>query len=180
MKVSVVGQGYVGLPLALALANSGHNVDGIDMDQKLVDKISSGLSPIVDITDVEVSSVVRSGKYSISTNFESVSTSEIVVICVPTPLNDAHQPNLSFLVSAANSISKSLQKGTLVINESTVSPGTTRGLIKEILDKADVDYDLAYSPERIDPANKKWNVTNTPKLVSGLNTVSRNFRLKAN
>jgi UDP-N-acetyl-D-glucosamine dehydrogenase len=168
MKVSVVGQGYVGLPLALALANSGHDVDGIDLDQKLVDKISSGLSPIADITDVEVFSVVRSDKYSISTNFESVSTSEIVVICVPTPLNDAHQPNLSFLVSAANSISKNLQKGTLVINESTVSPGTTRGLIKEILDKADVNYDLAYSPERIDPANKKWKVTNTPKLVAGL------------
>jgi UDP-N-acetyl-D-glucosamine dehydrogenase len=168
MKVSVIGQGYVGLPLALALVNSGYDVSGIDLDQKLVDKISNGSSPIIDITDQEVSSIANSGNYSITKNFDSVLSSEIVIICVPTPLNEEHKPDLSFLVSATNSISKNLQKGTLVINESTVSPGTTRGIIKQTLDKAGVDYDLAYSPERIDPANKKWKVTNTPKLVAGL------------
>ena len=168
MKVSVIGQGYVGLPLALALVNSGYDVNGIDLDQKLVDKISSGSSPIVDITDQEVSSIVNSGNYSITNNFDSVLSSQIVIICVPTPLNKEQKPDLSFLVSATNSISQNLQKGTLVINESTVSPGTTRGVIKETLDKAGVQYDLAYSPERIDPANKTWNVTNTPKLVAGL------------
>jgi UDP-N-acetyl-D-glucosamine dehydrogenase len=168
MKVSVIGQGYVGLPLALALVNSGYDVSGIDLDQKLVDKISNGSSPIIDITDQEVSSIANSGNYSITNNFDSVLSSEIVIICVPTPLNEEHKPDLSFLVSATNSISKNLQKGTLVINESTVSPGTTRGIIKQTLDKAGVDYDLAYSPERIDPANKKWKVTNTPKLVAGL------------
>ena len=168
MKVSVIGQGYVGLPLALALVNSGYDVSGIDLDQKLVDKISNGSSPIIDITDQEVSSIVSSGNYSVTNNFESVLSSGIVIICVPTPLNEEHKPDLAFLVSATNSISKNLQKGTLVINESTVSPGTTRGLIKQTLDKAGVDYDLAYSPERIDPANKKWKVTNTPKLVAGL------------
>ena len=168
MKVSVIGQGYVGLPLALALVNSGYDVSGIDLDQKLVDKISNGSSPIIDITDQEVSSIVSSGNYSVTNNFDSVLSSGIVIICVPTPLNEEHKPDLAFLVSATNSISKNLQKGTLVINESTVSPGTTRGLIKQTLDKAGVDYDLAYSPERIDPANKKWKVTNTPKLVAGL------------
>jgi UDP-N-acetyl-D-glucosamine dehydrogenase len=168
MKVSVIGQGYVGLPLALALVNSGYDVSGIDLDQTLVDKISGGLSPIIDITDQEVYSIVSSGKYSITNNFDSILSSEIVIICVPTPLNNSHKPDLSFLVSATNSISKNLQRGTLVINESTVSPGTTRGIIKEILDKAGVEFDLAYSPERIDPANKKWKVTNTPKLVAGL------------
>ena len=168
MKVSVIGQGYVGLPLALALVNSGYDVSGIDLDQKLVDKISNGSSPIIDITDQEVSSIVSSGNYSVTNNFDSVLSSGIVIICVPTPLNEEHKPDLAFLVSATNSISKNLQKGTLVINESTVSPGTTRGIIKQTLDKAGVDYDLAYSPERIDPANKKWKVTNTPKLVAGL------------
>ena len=168
MKVSVIGQGYVGLPLALALANSGHNVSGIDLDQKLVEKIIGGKSPIIDISDQEISDALSSGNYSVSGEFDSVTNSEVVVICVPTPLDTDHRPDLSFLRAATNSVAKNLQKGTLVVNESTVSPGTTRGLIKETLDKAGVDFDLAYSPERIDPANKKWKVTNTPKLVAGL------------
>ena len=168
MKVSVIGQGYVGLPLALALANSGHNVSGIDLDQKLVEKIIGGKSPIIDISDQEISDALSSGSYSVSGEFDSVTNSEVVVICVPTPLDTDHRPDLSFLRAATNSVAKNLQIGTLVVNESTVSPGTTRGLIKETLDKAGVDFDLAYSPERIDPANKKWKVTNTPKLVAGL------------
>ena len=172
MKVSVIGQGYVGLPLALALANSGHNVSGIDLDQKLVEKIIGGKSPIIDISDQEISDALSSGNYSVSGEFDSVTNSEVVVICVPTPLDTEHRPDLSFLKAATNSVAKNLQSGTLIVNESTVSPGTTRGLIKEILDKAGVDYDLAYSPERIDPANKKWKVTNTPKLVAGLTPVA--------
>ena len=172
MKVSVIGQGYVGLPLALALANSGHNVSGIDLDQKLVEKIIGGKSPIIDISDQEISDALSSGSYSVSGEFDSVTNSEVVVICVPTPLDTEHRPDLSFLKAATNSVAKNLQSGTLIVNESTVSPGTTRGLIKEILDKAGVDYDLAYSPERIDPANKKWKVTNTPKLVAGLTPVA--------
>ena len=172
MKVSVIGQGYVGLPLALALANSGHNVSGIDLDQKLVEKIIGGKSPIIDISDQEISDALSSGNYSVSGEFDSVTNSEVVVICVPTPLDTEHRPDLSFLKAATNSVAKNLQSGTLIVNESTVSPGTTRGLIKEILDTAGVDYDLAYSPERIDPANKKWKVTNTPKLVAGLTPVA--------
>ena len=168
MKVSVIGQGYVGLPLALALANSGHNVSGIDLDQKLVEKIIAGKSPIIDISDQEISDALSSGSYSVSGECDSVTNSVVVVICVPTPLDTDHRPDLSFLRAATNSVAKNLQIGTLVVNESTVSPGTTRGLIKETLDKAGVDFDLAYSPERIDPANKKWKVTNTPKLVAGL------------
>ena len=172
MKVSVIGQGYVGLPLALALSLSGHDVCGIDLDQKLVEKIIGGKSPIIDISDQEISDALSSGNYSVSGEFDSVTNSEVVVICVPTPLDTEHRPDLSFLKAATNSVAKNLQSGTLIVNESTVSPGTTRGLIKEILDKAGVDYDLAYSPERIDPANKKWKVTNTPKLVAGLTPVA--------
>jgi len=168
MKVSVIGQGYVGLPLALALNQSGHDVRGIDLDQNLVEKIIAGKSPIIDISDQEISDALSSGNYSVSGEFDSVTNSEVVVICVPTPLDTEHRPDLSFLKAATNSVAKNLKKGTLIIIESTVSPGTTRGIIKELLDQTGVDYELAYSPERIDPANKKWNVTNTPKLVAGL------------
>jgi len=164
----VVGQGYVGLPLALAMVQAGHTVNGIDVDQKLIEKINQCDSPTGDISNEEISQALQSKKYSIGSTFDVVASSEVVIICVPTPLDNSHKPDFSFLVAATKSIAGNLQAGSLIINESTVSPGTTRGLIKEILDKADMDFDLAYSPERIDPANKKWNVSNTPKLVAGL------------
>jgi len=168
MRVSIVGQGYVGLPLAIAAVQAGHEVTGIDRDRGLTGKLSSGISTIGDLSGAQIAGALKTGRYSLSNNFESVGTSEIVVICVPTPLKSENQPDFSFLASALTLISDNLKPNTLIINESTVSPGTTRGLIKETLDKAGVPYDLAYSPERIDPANKKWTVTNTPKLVAGL------------
>jgi UDP-N-acetyl-D-glucosamine dehydrogenase len=172
LKISVVGQGYVGLPLSLAMVQAGHTVNGIDLDLKLIEKISQGVSPIGDISNEEISQALQSKKYNIGSSFDVVTSSEVVIICVPTPLDNSHKPDFSFLVAAANSVAENLQAGSLIINESTVSPGTTRGLVKETLDKAGVDYDLAYSPERIDPANRKWNVTNTPKLISGLTSVA--------
>ena len=168
MKVAVIGQGYVGLPLAIASATAGHEVTGIDTDEQIVNKLVDGVSPIRDLENEQIGNVLASSKYAVSKNFEAIAKSEVIVICVPTPLTDERKPDLSFLVSALNSIAENMQPGTLIINESTVSPGTTRGLIKETLDKAGIPYELAYSPERIDPANKKWTVTNTPKLVAGL------------
>ena len=168
MKVSVVGQGYVGLPVAIAAANSQHAVVGIDLDKALIQKLESGQSPIGDLSDDQIQRVFKSGHYAPVNNFESIASSEVVLVCVPTPLDTERKPDFSFLVNALNSIAAYLQPGTLIINESTVSPGTTRGLIRESLDKAGIPYELAYSPERIDPANKKWTVTNTPKLVAGL------------
>jgi len=168
MKVSIIGQGYVGLPLAMAVAQVGHEVVGIDLDTDLIARLEVGKSPIVDLSDDQITAAMKAGRYSLSNNFGAVETSDVVVICVPTPLNSEKKPDFSFLISALNSIADHLQPNTLIINESTVSPGTTRGLIKEILDKAGVPYELAYSPERIDPANKRWTVTNTPKLVAGL------------
>ena len=169
MRVSIIGQGYVGLPLAIAVAQAGHDVVGIDLDQILIERLKAGESPIVDLTNNQITSAIRTGCYSLANNFRAVETSDIVVICVPTPLDSSNKPDFSFLIGALNSIADHLQPNALVINESTVSPGTTRGLIKETLDKAGVPYELAYSPERIDPANKQWTVTNTPKLVAGLN-----------
>ena len=167
MKVSIVGQGYVGLPLAIAAADAGHEVLGIDLELSRVEKLRNGISPIGDLSDQQIADVINSKNYSVSSSFDNVANSQIVIICVPTPLNSEHKPDLSFLVNALTAITRHIQKNTLIINESTVSPGTTRGLIKEILDKSGVDYDLAYSPERLDPANKIWKVTNTPKLVAG-------------
>jgi UDP-N-acetyl-D-glucosamine dehydrogenase len=168
VNISIIGQGYVGLPLAMAAERAGHSVTGLDTDLRLLSQISSGLSPISDVPSNEVAAAQSSGRYSASNNFEVIKESEVVLICVPTPLNSESKPDFSFLMNALNSIAMHLQPNTLIINESTVSPGTTRGLIKETLDKAGVPYDLAYSPERIDPANKKWTVTNTPKLVAGM------------
>ena len=168
MKVSIVGQGYVGLPLAIAAVQAGHDVVGIDLDTQLTEKLVSGKSPIGDLSDSQIVGALKTERYSLENSFNSVKTSDVVVICVPTPLGDARKPDLSYLISALNSIASHLNAHTLIINESTISPGTTRGLIKETLDKAGVPYELAYSPERIDPANKQWTVTNTPKLVAGL------------
>ncbi len=168
MKVSVIGQGYVGLPLALAAAEAGHQVVGIEINKEIVAKLNSGISPIGDVQNQKLEHSQNAGNYRTTHDFKELSSSDIVIICVPTPLDHIRRPDLSFLLDALNSIATHLQPDTLIINESTVSPGTTRGLIKETLDKAGIPYELAYSPERIDPANKKWTVTNTPKLVAGL------------
>lgn len=176
MKVSVVGQGYVGLPLAIAAANAGHVVVGIDTNPDLVAYLDSGRSPIRDVADTFISSVLGSF-YSVSTAYESIGSSDVVVICVPTPLDSSHEPDLSALTSALGSIASQLAADTLVIIESTVAPGTTRGLVADILNQSGVGYELAYSPERIDPANKTWNVTNTPKLVAGITGSARDRAL---
>ncbi len=168
MQVAIVGQGYVGLPLAIAAANAGHHVVGIDTNPKQIALLSRGLSPIGDISDSDISAVIASEHYRATDNFQSVSTAEIVIICVPTPLDTDYNPDLSFLESALKSIAPDLTTDSLVIIESTVAPGTTRNLVAELLTKSGKPFDLAYSPERIDPANSTWNVTNTPKLVAGL------------
>jgi len=154
--------------LAIAAAKAGHEVSGIDLDLDRIEKLKNGVSPIGDLTDQQIVEVIKSKNYSVRDSFGNLTHTEVLIICVPTPLNFERKPDLSFLTKALNSIVEYMHPGMLIINESTVSPGTTRGLIKETLDKAGVAYELAYSPERIDPANTEWTVTNTPKLVSGL------------
>ena len=168
MRVSIIGQGYVGLPLAMAVVQGGHEIVGIDLDHSLIERLKAGKSPIVDFTDDQITSAIKTERYSLANDFGAVETSDVVVICVPTPLDTANKPDFSFLIRALNSIADHMKPNVLIINESTVAPGTTRGLIKKTLDKAEIPYELAYSPERIDPANKKWTVANTPKLVAGL------------
>ena len=173
LKVAIVGQGYVGLPLAMAAVGAGHSVVGIDSDAGLVASLSSGVSLIEDVSDSELAAAIKSG-YSVSGSFSAVSDCSVVVICVPTPLDEAGAPDISILVGAVSSVASVVKPGVLVIVESTIAPGTIRGVVAPILeDKLGAsNFDLGYSPERIDPLNKKWGVKNTPKLVAGLSEVA--------
>jgi UDP-N-acetyl-D-glucosamine dehydrogenase len=166
VKVVVVGQGYVGLPLAIAAAHEGHDIVGVDTDEVKIAQLNAGTSPILDVLTASIASVINN--YRATSSYADVALADCVVVCVPTPLDSKREPDLSFVISACQSIAKYMKPGLLVIVESTVSPGATRGMIKDLLDQAGVEYLLAYSPERIDPANTLWSVTNTPKLVAGL------------
>ena len=173
LKVAIVGQGYVGLPLAMAAVGAGHSVVGIDSDAGLVASLSSGVSVIEDVSDSELAMALKSG-YSVSSSFSAVGDCSVVVICVPTPLDAAGAPDISVLVGAVNSVASVVKPGVLVIVESTIATGTIRKVIAPILE-AELgvgNFDLVYSPERIDPLNKKWGVKNTPKLVAGLSEVA--------
>ena len=173
LKVAIVGQGYVGLPLAMAAVGAGNSVVGIDSDAGLVASLSSGVSAIEDVSDSELAAAIKSG-YSVSGSFSAVGDCSVVVICVPTPLDAAGAPDISVLVDAVSSVASVVKPGVLVIVESTVATGTIRKVIAPILEaKLGVgNFDLVYSPERIDPLNKKWGVKNTPKLVAGLTEVA--------
>ena len=169
MKIAVIGQGYVGLPLAIAAAKVGHFVVGIDLNLARVSLLNEGRTPIGDIEDSQVAEVLASDHYSATSLFDPVGESEVVVICVPTPLHEDHSPDLAYLESALDSIGQFIKSDTLVILESTVAPGTTRNVVAMKFAE-NTGILVAFSPERIDPANKKWDVTNTPKLVAGLSS----------
>ena len=170
--ISVIGLGYVGLPLAISAAQSGYEVYGIDVDLGKVESIKSGKSPVEDISDPEIQNAI-SGKLKVGSDFSPVEGSSIVIICVPTPLDVDRKPDLSLIDAAVKSFAKHLTKSTLVILESTVQPGTTRDYLVSLILKYSAltpsDFNVVYSPERIDPANREWNLKNTPKIVAGLN-----------
>ena len=176
-SIVVVGLGYVGLPIAIAAANSGLNVIGIDLNQEKVAKINSGKSPIEDVKDSEILGLVELGLFKAQSDFSQVKNADVVLICVPTPLTSESRPDLSHLESVAKSISQYLSKGTLIILESTVAPGTTRDFFVPLIQKyskVNIDeLEIVFSPERIDPLNQKWNLKNTPKIVAGLTLKSR-------
>jgi UDP-N-acetyl-D-glucosamine dehydrogenase len=182
MRVSVIGQGYVGLPLALAISEIGHEVFGIDSNINVVKSLNAGNSHIEDIPNEQIKNATASGSYIATNDYAVVAKSEVIIVCVPTPLAKSKLPDLTCLVSALESISIHLDSGSLVIIESTVEPGTTRNFILPLIlkNKKDnkVDFELAFSPERIDPRNDKWKLRNTPKLVSGLTQIASIRALK--
>ena len=171
-KIAVVGQGYVGLPLSILAAQNGFEVYGIEINLDRLENLKSGISVCEDISDDQVFEQIKNKRYQVANDFKCISMCDVVLICVPTPITSEKQPDLSHLSQAAHSISKYLKKGSLVILESTVSPGTTRNFLIPILESGSGlksnDFYVAYSPERIDPLSKKWNLANTPKLVSGI------------
>ncbi|MGQ9463779.1 MAG: nucleotide sugar dehydrogenase [Candidatus Fervidibacter sp.] len=168
--VGVVGLGYVGLPLAVAFAESGATVVGVDVSEGRVQMLKQGKSYLTDISDEQVAAV--KSRFLPTNNFSSLRGCNAVIICVPTPLAKTGEPDISYILSAAENFLPYLRKGMLVVLESTTYPGTTEELLKPMLEetglKAGVDFNLAFSPERIDPSNKKWTLKNTPKIVGGL------------
>lgn len=164
--------GYVGLPLAVNFAKAGFNVIGLDKDEDRVNKLHRRESYILDVPSAELASVIKSGRFTALTNFEDLKTADVVIICVPTPLKRKYTPDISYILSAVKSIQKYIKKDTLVVLESTTYPGTTRELIKPALEKSGLkvgrDIHLAFSPERIDPGNKHYDVTRITKVVGGL------------
>jgi UDP-N-acetyl-D-glucosamine dehydrogenase len=169
--VGIVGQGYVGLPLALAVSKAGFKVIGIDNDKFLVELLNSGKSRIEGISDSEILKQIRAKKYEATLDVTRLKECEVKIICVPTPLMDS-KPDLSFLIDAVQKVGKYLNKSDLVLIESTIEPGTTRNLVIPLLEKESgikrEDFYVIFSPERIDPANHVWNLSNTPKLVAGM------------
>jgi UDP-N-acetyl-D-glucosamine dehydrogenase len=168
-RVAVIGQGYVGLPLAIAANNAGFEVIGIDSQDLRVKTIASGKSPVEDVTDETITKALKNG-YFVSNLISEVSECGIVIFALPTPLDANSNPDLSILYSAIEDAAAQIAPGTLVIVESTIAPGAMRDEIFPILSKncRHGGFELAYSPERIDPKSAKWNVSNTPKLVAGL------------
>lgn len=171
-NIAVIGLGYVGLPLAVSFAKRGFCVFGLDTDKDRVGKINRQESYILDVPSRDIAYAVKKGRLSASTRFEALKEADIVIICVPTPLKRKYTPDISYIVNAVKTIDKYLKKDMLIVLESTTYPGTTEELIKPYLEKSGLkagrDFFLSFSPERIDPGNKKYDVTHIPKVVGGL------------
>ena len=175
-RVGIVGLGYVGLPLAVAFSEAGFKVLGFDVQQKKIDLVNQGKSYIADVSEACLSSVVTSGLLEATTDQNRLSEVDAICICVPTPLTRTKDPNLSYVIREAEEISQRLKTGQLVVLESTTYPGTTREVILPILERSGLKvgshFYLAFSPERVDPGNKKYNIKNTPKIVGGIDPAS--------
>ena len=175
-RVVVVGQGYVGLPVAIEAARSGFQVIGFDVDERKIRMLRQCRSHIEDISAADIAEVSYSGNYLATTNSDDIRGFDIAVISVPTPLRD-DEPDMTYIEAAIDALCPHLRTGATVILESTTYPGTTDELVAGRIEHAtglrpEVDYCLGYSPERIDPGNPIWGLTNTPKVVSGIGSKS--------
>jgi UDP-N-acetyl-D-glucosamine dehydrogenase len=167
----VIGLGYVGLPLAVEFAHAGFDVTGFDVDASKVAQINSGRSYIPDVPVEELSAVVHAGKLHATSDMSLLAGMDAIDICVPTPLRKTKDPDLSYVVLAVEAVAATLKPGQLVILESTTYPGTTDEVVHPMLEaqglRADVDFFLAFSPERVDPGNQRFTTKNIPKIVGG-------------
>ena len=170
--VGVLGLGYVGLPLAVSFAEVGYHVVGFDVSDAVVTSLHSGATHIDDVAASRVATLVAKKSFHATAAVHDLSVCDVVFICVPTPFDKAKTPDLSYVESATRTVAKVLRRGMLVVLQSTTYPGTTTEFVRPILEetglRAGTDFHLAFSPERVDPGNVRWNVRNTPKVVGGL------------
>ena len=171
-KIGIIGMGYVGIPLGLEFAGTGFSVTGFDKDSARVKEINSGKQVIKHIPAKSMKEFVKKNKGSSTNKFSEIRDMDCLIICVPTPLDEHEQPDMSYIESASKEIGKNLRKGQLIVLESTTYPGTTREIVKPILEKSKLeageDFFLAYSPEREDPGNKEFSISAIPKVMGGL------------
>jgi UDP-N-acetyl-D-glucosamine dehydrogenase len=170
VKVSIIGQGYVGLTISVFAAEH-HNVVGFDKNQRVVDALNLGKSHIEGVESADLARLIADGKYMATTEAADIAGSDVVVIAVPTPLTKDRKPDLAFVEAACTTIGENLKSPALIINESTSFPGTVRNLIKPLIEKHSsgvVEHMYAVSPERVDPGRSDWNQKNTPRLYAGL------------
>jgi UDP-N-acetyl-D-glucosamine dehydrogenase len=175
--IGVIGLGYVGLPLAVAFAESGATVIGVDLDARRVAGVAAGQSFIEDVPTATLDPLVRSGRLGATREVSTLKEADAIVICVPTPLGKSKEPDISFIVSAADAVASIIHSGQLVVLESTTYPGTTQEILLPRFAARGLavgeDFFLAFSPERIDPGNKKWTLRDIPKVVGGVTPACR-------
>ena len=173
-RLTVIGQGYVGLPLAVEFARAGFPVTGLDSDADRVAALRLGHSHSPDLEDQDLMALTRDGRYEVTSDFSVLERSDVVVICVPTPLRKSKDPDISFVMAAAEAVAARFRPGQLIILESTTYPGTTEELLLPMLEgrgaKAGENLFLAFSPERIDPGNRAFRLRDIPKVVGGVTT----------
>ena len=169
-KIAIIGQGYVGLTIS-AFASKSYQVVGFDNSKKIIEQLNQGISHIEGVESAEIKVAISSGNYSATTNAADISDAEIVVIAVPTPLDNDRKPDLTFIESACKTIAENIKNPVLIINESTSFPGTIRNFIKPLIEKLsanNLEHLYAISPERVDPGRIDWDQKNTPRLYAGL------------
>src|SRR5215510_11803156 len=175
-KVGVIGLGYVGLPLAVEFARAGFSVTGFDVDAHKAALINGGTSYIPDVLDADLKAVVSAGTLRATTDMHALGDMDAIDICVPTPLRKTKDPDLSYVVLAVETVAATIRPGQLIILESTTYPGTTEEVVQPMLEEkgleADVDFFLAFSPERVDPGNQRFTTKNIPKIVGGVGAAS--------
>jgi UDP-N-acetyl-D-glucosamine dehydrogenase len=175
--LAIVGQGYVGLPLAMAAVDAGWSVIGIEKSASRVAQLNSGSSPVEDISDARLAKAIAANKFLASNDPSDVSAASVVTICVPTPLDEAREPDLELLESATRDVAPHLSSGTLLVSESTSYPGTLREVIIPLVDKLKpketIELFYASAPERVNPGDPVWDQKNTPRLVGGIDEESQ-------
>ena len=170
--IGIVGVGYVGLPLAAEMAEAGYTVLGFDVSQRVVDAVNAGVSHVQDVPTERLRRFVDAGTISATTDLARMREPDCIAVCVPTPLSKTRDPDVSYIVAATESVARSLRAGQAIVLESTTYPGTTRELMLPALERGGLkvgqDFFLAFSPERVDPGNPRFNTRNTPKVVGGI------------